>query len=240
MRSCTTTALALAFMASTLALAPAQTTKSLLDTNTEPGSINLENILPKPVRLTVVADSVIYYQGDFQRALGNMAPGTSVQLIAMSDTAYRVRGRARHGDVAGWMRINDLKSADPKLFEKLKAYAERRKVVDELIQKHQIAIGMTADEVKASLGTPTRKSSHITDGSREEVLEYIVYTNIPKTVTGTDQTGKLVQNIVYVRVESGRLSVTLKGGAVSDIHETKGTPLEGGAVKIVPIPIIVN
>lgn len=240
MRSCTTTALALAFMAFGVAVAPAQTSKSILDTNTEPGSINVENLIAKPIRLTVVAESVIYYQGDFQRALGSMAPGTTVQLIAMSDTAYRVRGRARHGDVAGWMHIKDLKSSDPKLFEKLKAYAERRKVVDELIQKHQIAIGMTVDEVKASLGAPTRKSSHITDGSREETLEYIVYTNIPKTVTGTDQTGKLVQNIIYVKVESGRLSVALKGGAVSDIQETKGAPLDGGAVKIVPIPIIVN
>lgn len=240
MKRCTTTALALAFMAVTLAVARAQTSKSLLDTNTEPGSINLENILPKPVRLTVVADSVLYYQGDFQRALGSMAPGTPVQLIAMSENAYKVRGRARHGDVAGWMHINDLKSADPKLFEKLKAYAERRKVVDELIQKHQIGIGMTAEEVKASLGTPTRKAAHITDGSREETLEYIVFQTIPQATTGRDQYGNLVQNIVYVKVESGRLSVTLKGGAVSDIKETKGTPLGDGGVKIVPIPIIVN
>jgi hypothetical protein len=240
MKRCTTTALALAFMAVTLAVAPAQTSKSLLDSNTEPGSINLEKILPKPVRLTVAADSVIYYQGDFQRALGNMAPGTAVQLIAMSETAYKVRGRARHGDVAGWMHMNDLKSSDPKLFEKLKAYAERRKVVDELIQKHQIAIGMTAEEVKASLGTPTRKSSHITDGSREETLEYIVFQYVPQATTGRDQNGNLVQNVVYVKVESGRLSVALKGDAVSDIKETKGNPLGGGGVKIVPIPIIVN
>jgi hypothetical protein len=46
---------------------------------------------------------VIYYQGDMQRALGAMAPGTPVLLVAMTDTAYKVRGRARHGDVAGWI-----------------------------------------------------------------------------------------------------------------------------------------
>ncbi len=231
---------ALAFAMLLSSEAAAQSGKSLLDTNTEPGSINVENLLSKPVRLKVIADSLIYYQGDFQRTLGSMAANTTVQLIAMSDTAYKVRGHARHGDVAGWMRINDLKSSDPKLFEKLKAYAERRKVVDELIQKHQIAIGMTVDEVKACLGSPSRKSSHITDGSREETLDYVVYTNIPKTVTGRDPNGNLVQNVVYVKVESGRLSVTLKGGAVSDIQETKGAPMDGGAVKIVPIPIIVN
>jgi len=38
------------------------------------------------------------------RALGTMAAGTPVALVAMSDTAYRVRGRAGHGDVAGWMK----------------------------------------------------------------------------------------------------------------------------------------
>ncbi len=201
MRSCTITALTLAFMALRIAPAQAQTTKSALDTNTEPGSVNLENLLPKPIRIIVATDSVIYYQGDFQRALGNMAANTTVQLIAMSDTALKVRGRARHGDVAGWMHINDLKSADPKLFEKLKAFVERRKVVDDLIQKHQIAIGMTAEEVKASLGTPTRKSSHITDGSREETLEYIVFQYVPQATTGRDQNGNLVQNVVYVKVE---------------------------------------
>jgi hypothetical protein len=228
---------ALAFALSTLVCAAhAQSGKSRLPA--EPGVIEVEGVLPKPVRLTVAAESIIYYQSDLQRALGNMAPGTVVQLVAFSDTAWRVRGRARHGDVAGWMRIADLKSPDPKLAEKLKAYCERQKTVSELIQKHQIAIGMTADEVKASLGAPARKSARLTANGKEETFEYAQYKNVPQTVTGRDQFGNIVQSIMYVKMETGRLTVSVSGGAVTEIQETQGsTPLPGGGVKIVPAPI---
>src|SRR5438067_829856 len=81
----------------------AQASRSRLTENLEPGAISLEGILPKPIRVTVAAESPIYYQSDMQRVLGSMAPGTVVQLVAITDSAWKVRGRARHGDVAGWM-----------------------------------------------------------------------------------------------------------------------------------------
>jgi hypothetical protein len=227
---------ALALAALVCSPARAQTGRSRLAT--EPGAVEVEGVLPKPVKLTVIAESVIYYQGDMQRALGSMAPGTIVQLVAITDTAWKVRGRARHGDVAGWMRIGDLKSPDPKLSEKLKAYLERQRTVEELIQKHQLAIGMTVDEVKLSLGQPARKSARVTATGREESYEYSVYKNVPQVMTGRDQFGNLVQNIVYVKVETGRLTVSFRAGSVTEIQETQGnTPLAGAAVRIVPAPI---
>lgn len=205
---------------------------------TEPGAIEVEGLLPRPVKLTVAADSIIYYQGDMQRALGSMAPGTVVQLVAIAEHAWKVRGRARHGDVAGWMRIQDLKPPDPKFSERLRAFCERQRLVDDLIQKHQIAIGMTLDEVKASLGQPSRKSARVTASGREETFEYSVYKSVPQTVTGRDQFGNLVQSIVYVKMETGRLTISFSGGGVTEIQETQGdAPLPGGAVKIVPAPV---
>jgi hypothetical protein len=218
----------------TLALTAAH---GLAITSTEPGAISLEDILAKPLHATVAVESIIYYQSDLQRALGGMGPGTVVQLVAMKDALFKVRGRAHHGDVAGWMRLQDLKFADPAAPEKLKAFAERHKIVDEMVQKHQIAIGMTMDEVKASLGAPARKSAKITAEGREETLEYIAYKDMPQTVTGRDRFGNLVQSVVYVKTEVGRLSVILKGGATIEIQETQGNPLPGAAAKIVPAPI---
>lgn len=209
-------------------------------TSTDPGAIPLEDILPHPVKATVLVESVIYYQSDLQRALGGMGAGTVVQVIGMKDNLFKVRGRAHHGDVAGWMRMRDLKFTDPKLPERLKAFAERHKTVDELVQKHQVAIGMTGDEVKASLGLPTRKSAKITADGREEVLEFIAYKMVPQTVPGRDRFGNAVPAVVYVKVETGRLSVTLKNGAVTEIQETQGNPLAGEAGKTVPAPVIVN
>lgn len=213
--------------------------KSRLASKTEPGSLYIEDILPKPVRLTVAGDSVIYYQTDMQRPLGQMAPGTTVQLVAMTDTGYKVRGRARHGDVAGWMRMADLKSPDPQLADKLKAFYERQKKVEELIVNHQVALGMTSAEVELSLGKPTRKSAKITAAGREEVLEYSIFEKVPTTTTGRDPSGQLVQSIVYVKVEVGRLTVSFQNGSVSEISETMGNPLGAEGVKIVPGPITV-
>jgi hypothetical protein len=218
---------------------PGQQSRSRLGSQTEPGSLYIEDILPKPVRLSVAGDSVIYYQLDLQRPLGQMAPGTSVQLVAMTDASYKVRGRARHGDVAGWMRKEDLKSADPQLYDKLKAFYERQKKVDELIANRQVALGMTNSEVEQSLGKPSRKSTKITAAGREEVLEYSIYDKVPQITTGRDATGQLVQSTIYVKVEVGRLTVGFQNGAVSEISETMGNPLGTGGVKIVPGPITV-
>lgn len=219
--------------------ATAQTNRSRLAERTDPGAIYVEDILPKPVRLSVAADSVIYYQSDMQRALGSMAPGTLVQLVAMSDTGYKVRGRARHGDVAGWMRMADLRAPDPQLPEKLKAFYARQKKVDELIAKKQVALGMTAPEVEASLGRPTRKSSKISAAGREEVLEYSIFEKVPQVTTGRDSLGNLVQTTIYVKVEVGRLTISFQNYAVSEISESMGNPLGTGGVKIVPGPIMV-
>jgi hypothetical protein len=218
---------------------PGQQSRSRLGSQTEPGSLYIEDILPKPVRLSVAGDSVIYYQLDLQRPLGQMAPGTPVQLVAMTDASYKVRGRARHGDVAGWMRKEDLKSADPQLYDKLKAFYDRQKKVDELVANRQVALGMTNSEVELSLGKPSRKSTKITAAGREEVLEYSIYDKVPQITTGRDAAGQLVQSTIYVKVEVGRLTVSFQNGAVSEINETLGNPLGTGGVKIVPGPITV-
>lgn len=219
--------------------ASAQAGRSRLAEHTDPGAIYVEDILPKTVRLTVIGESVIYYQSDWQRALGSMAPGTLVQLVAMSDSGYKVRGRARHGDVAGWMRMQDLRSPDPQLPEKLKAFYERQKKVDELIANKQVALGMTTAEVQQSLGKPTRKSAKLSAAGREEVLEYSIFERVPQIVTGRDAVGNLVQNTIYVKMEVGRLSISFQNGNVSQIEENMGNPLGAGGVKIVPGPITV-
>jgi hypothetical protein len=234
----------LALVASCLLLAttssPAQSsTRSRLAEHTEPGALYVEDILPRPVRLAVLAESVIYYQGDMQRALGAMAPGTPVLLVAMTENAYKVRGRARHGDVAGWMRMQDLKSPDPQLADKLRAFYERQKKVDELIARKQVALGMTSVEVEQSLGRPTRRSSRVTAAGRDEVLEYSIYEKVPQVTTGRDGFGNLVQTTIYVKVEVGRLTIGFQDGAVSEINETMGNPLGNGGVQMVPVPVTV-
>ncbi len=217
-------------------MAVAQLGKSSLPV--EPGTIDLEALLQRPLRLGVKQDCSIFYTSAMDRVLGSMAKGTPVTLVGMSDTGYRVRGRARHADVAGWMKRDDLVLPDPKLPDKLKALYARQKQVGDLIAAHQVGIGMTKVEVQQSLGRPTRTSSRVTAAGREDRLEYAVFEKVPQTTFGRAPNGEIVQTIVYVKVEVGTLSISFKNDVVEAIEETKGNPLHGGVVKIVPVPIV--
>jgi hypothetical protein len=214
-----------------------QLSKNRSSLNLEPGTFSVEGMTPKPVVLKVQLEAPLYPTSKFQGALGSFAPGTLVTLIAMSDTAYRVRGRARHGDVAGWIRQTDVISADPNLATNLKKLLERTQKVEELIRNRQVALGMTSEEVKASLGKPSRTSAKINAQGKEEKLEFSIYERVPQTTTGRDAFGQLVQTVVYVKVEVGTLAVNFKDGVVSEIEETKGNPLGGGGVQIIPPPL---
>lgn len=225
------------FVASTVLAQTSSRPKSSL-LNMEPGTFSVEGMTPKPVVLKVQIEAPMYPTSKFQGALGSFAPGTLVTLIAMSDTAYRVRGRARHGDVAGWIRPAEVLSPDPNLATNLKKLYERTKKVEELIQNRQVALGMTSQEVQSSLGKPTRKNTKVNAAGKEEKLEYSVFEKVPQTTTSQNAFGQLVQSVIYVKVEVGTLSVSFKDGVVSEIEETKGNPLGGGGVQIVPPPFI--
>ncbi|WP_395738305.1 hypothetical protein [Prosthecobacter sp.] len=204
----------------------------------EPGTFALEGMTPKPIILKVQLEAPVYPTSKLQGALGSFAPGTVVTLLAMSDTAYRVRGRARHGDVAGWVRMADMLSADPNLNANLKKLYERTKMVDDLIQHKQVALGMTREEVQSSMGKPSRKSSKVTAAGKEERVEYAIYDQVPQTSTGVNAFGQIVQTVVYVRVEVGTLSISFKDNVVAEIEESKGNPLGGGGARTVPPPVV--
>lgn len=223
--------------ASTLAPAQSSSMRRKSQLAPEPGTMDVEDLLKKPVMLKVAQESPIYARATMDRAVGSMAPGTLVKLVGLSDTGFRVRGKARHGDVAGWMAMSDVISPDPNLVPNLKKYHERQKQVEELIAKRQIALGMTSEEVMASMGRPDRKSSKLNASGKEEKFEYVVYDKIPQYNTGVDPFGRVIQTVVYVKVETGSLSVNFKDNIVESIEETKGNPLGTGGVKIVPGPI---
>jgi hypothetical protein len=204
----------------------------------EPGTIHVEGILPKAVFMKVMQDSPIYVSSKLDRAIGSMAPGTIVKLVGMSDTAFRVRGKARHGDTSGWLPTAAVAHPDPNLVTNLQKLHERQTKVEELIAAHQIALGMTGEEVASSLGKPTRKSSKLSTTGKEEKIEYVIYERVPQYNTTLDAFGRAVQTVTYIKVETGSLAVNLKDNVVDTIEETKGNPLGTGGVKIIPGPMV--
>jgi hypothetical protein len=204
----------------------------------EPGTLHVEDILPKPVFMKVVADSPIYISSKLDRAIGSMAPGTIVKLVGMSDTGFRVRGKARHGDTSGWLPAAAVAHPDPNLVTNLKKLHERQTRVEELIAARQIALGMTGEEVAAAMGKPSRKTSKLSASGREEKLEYVVYERVPQYHTSLDALGRPFQTVTYLKVETGSLAVNLRDNVVETIEETKGNPLGSGGIITIPGPMI--
>jgi hypothetical protein len=88
------------------------------------------------------------------------------------------------------------------------------------------------------MGKPTRKSSKLSATGKEEKLEYVIYERVPQYTTSVDAFGRPFQTVTYIKVETGSLAVNLKDNVVDTIEETKGNPLGGGGVKIIPGPMV--
>ena len=204
----------------------------------EPGAIYLEDFVEKPVKLRVKADvsPPIFSRLDAKTRLGKMVPGTTVTIDAVSEKAYRVRGKATHGGVVGWMSPKYLEATDPEFFAKMTQTYERYLKVQELIEAKEVGLGMTVAEVEQSLGRATNSKSSIDKDGTHLTLEYITYDRVPQIVTRRNIYGGLYNTTVYVKIPVGKLAVHFSAGVVSRIEEEIGEAPAGG-VKIVPAPI---
>ena len=206
----------------------------------EEGSIYLEDLLVKPARLATIADAPIYYHNDLARYLGTLKKGQIVELQAVSDKAYRVRGMAQQGQVAGWVDPKFLNPLKNDFLDNLKQNAARLEQVKALIAKGEVAINMTPEEVQQSLGKPTKKTSHVDASGRADVWEFIRYERIPQETVGRDLNGNFVSTITYIKVPSGKLSVNFANNLVTSLEQTEGSLEKGATAKIVPAPFAVT
>lgn len=205
----------------------------------EDGATYLEDIMERLPRVKITGAAPIYYDIGMRRVLGEMVPNQAVELQAVSDGAFRIRGRARHGQVAGWVRPEALVLPGNSFLEDVRKAAERKRQVDALIAANEAAVGMTQDEVKQSLGRPEKKTSRMDANSRQELWEYIRYERVPQYFTRYDRFGQPYNDTVYVKMPTGRLSVSFKDQIVESVEQTEGEILPGGRARIVTRPLMV-
>jgi hypothetical protein len=120
--------------------------------------------------------------------------------------------------------------------ENLRKAAERKRIVDELIARKEVAMGMTIEEVEASLGRPTRKSSRVDAEGRMDTYEYITYDNVPQYNYYRDAYGRLYRDVYFIKVETGKVAVEFQEGIVTAVAEMEDDQ-RGGALKAVPAPV---
>jgi hypothetical protein len=205
----------------------------------EPGAVYLEDFLSRPVKLTTLSETTIYYKSDLARYLGTVRKGEIVELQAVGETAYRVRAKAQQGQVVGWLSPEVLTPLNAEFLENLRKNAARKAEVEALIEKNEVAINMTQEEVGRALGKVSKKTSRLDAKGREEVWEFVRYERVPQQVTGYDRYGRLVNSITYVKVPSGKLAVTFSNNLVTSLEQTEGTFERDARVKIVTAPYVI-
>lgn len=220
----------------------------------EPGAIYLSDFGLKPLRIRILRPASCYFDVGMARYAGTLRFPQIVQVEALMETVCRIRGNAQQGGVAAWISYNELEPLPEGLLANLKKSEERRKLVDALIAKKEVAIGMTIDEVGRSLGRPQKTTNRADKEGTQQIWEFIKYELVPQTTyaPGFSQTiipnpgkqgGVIVQggsgyvaNTIYVKVPVGTLKVSFNDGLVEALDQTEGTTA-GGQVSIVTPPI---
>ena len=224
----------------------------------EVGAIYLSDFDVPAVKLALREAAPCYFEQDAKRYAGTLRFPQSVRLDAVSGDGamLRVRGNARQGGVVAWVEPRFLEPLPEGFVGNLRAAAERRRQVEELIARGEIAVGMTPDEVERCLGKPQKRSSVTGRDTSTQVFEYIKYKLVPQTVftPAYAQTiagyrpvpGRRLETVVvrggygynssviYVKVPVGSVKVSFVNGVAESIEESEGTLVGANASIIVP------
>jgi len=223
----------------------------------EAGAIYLSDFDLEPVRLALREPAPCYFELNAKRYAGTLRFPQAVKLDAVAPNGMlRVRGNAKQGGVAAWVDPAYLEPLPADFVANLQRADERRREVEALIARNEVAIGMTLDEVGRSLGKPQKRSSTTNREGSTQSFEYIRYKLVPQTlytptyaqtVLGiTPDPRRRLETVVvrggyglnastvYVKVPVGTINVRFVNGIVESIEESEGTLVGSNASIVVP------
>lgn len=200
--------------------------------------LELDGRVLKGLVLEASKATSIYASKKGGQRIGVFPAETQVQLVAMTERAYKVRGKARHGMVAGWISPKNLISNDEDFVNNLKAFYERTWALKELIEAKEVAIGMTTQEVSQSLGEPTKREDKVTKEGRSGSWEYSRSEEQKHYIYRADRkTGQVYRQYSHSTVEvRERLTVEFEHNLVTAITRLKDDSKQD--VRIVVPPVI--
>lgn len=210
-------------------------TRSKIDADDDVVVLNEE----RPLQLEVVKDAPVFSDRLGNHKLGTLLAGQSVRLEAITDKAYKVRGKGSNGGISGWVPPWAFEfKKDPNFVANLKKFYERQLIVKKLIEKHEVAVGMLPGEVSASLGKPTRTEMRKTADGQDARWEYIETKEVKHYVADRDPvTGQVFQRLSHVtQEEKSRTSIEFEDGRVSAVEESEDKR-RGSNVRIIVPPV---
>jgi hypothetical protein len=210
--------------------------KSLLDS--EPDVVYLAQAVEKPVKLTVIKEAPVFSDKSGKHRLGTLKADQIVELEAITDKIYRVRGQGTRDGIAGWVAPWAFSSKDPQFVFHLKELYDRQIQVQALIAAKQVAVGMTLSEVTRSRGKPTKTTVRKTEKGQSGSWDFVEYEEVKHYITRLDPvTGAAYRQFSHVtQTEKSRLSVEFENDVVTAIEESEDK--KEGNVRIVVPPVI--
>ncbi|OYV06289.1 MAG: hypothetical protein CFE26_07085 [Verrucomicrobiales bacterium VVV1] len=208
--------------------------KSLLDQ--DPDVVYFEEESKKPIMLGVIKEAPVYSDKEGKVKLGYLKADQTVRLEAMTDRAYKVRGKGTSDGISGWVPPWAFSSKDPKFVENLKLLYARNLQVQKLIDAHQVAVGLTMEEVTKSLGTPTKTTMRKTGEGQSGRWEFIDYEEVKNYANVRDPaTGQIFRQLISVtQIEKGKTAVEFENGMVSAVEESEDRQKSNNTRIIVP------
>ncbi len=208
--------------------------KSLLDQ--DPDVVYFEEESKKPIMLGVIKEAPVYSDKEGKVKLGYLKADQTVRLEAMTDRAYKVRGKGTSDGISGWVPPWAFSSKDPKFVENLKLLYARNLQVQKLIEAHQVAVGLTMEEVTKSLGTPTKTTMRKTGEGQSGRWEFIDYEEVKNYADFRDPvSGQFYRKLISVtQIEKGKTAVEFENGMVSAVEESEDRQKSGNTRIIVP------
>jgi len=223
----------------------------------EAGAIYLSDFHEKLPRFRLLAAAPCYFESSMKRYAGTLRFPQTVQLDAISEQGMlRVLGNAKQGGVAAWIEPQYLEGLPENYLEIATRAEQRRREVEALIARNEVAIGMTLEEVGRSLGKPQKRSSTTNREGSTQTFEYVRYKLIPQTVYTptyaqtvlgiTPDPRRRLETVVvsggyglnastvYVKVPVGTINVSFVNGIVESIEESEGTLVGANASIVVP------
>ena len=210
--------------------------KSLLES--DPEVVVLAQTVKTPIELTVIKETPVFSDKGGKSRIGLLKAGQKVPLEAMTEKAYKVRGKGTRYDISGWVAPTSFSSKDPEFITHLKQLYERQIAVQQLIAAKEIATGMTMDEVELSRGKPKKSTVRKTAKGQSGTWEYVDYKTINHYTTQIDpRTGQAYRQFAYAtQEEKDKTVIEFADGLVSSIEETEDH--KGGNVRIIVPPVV--
>ena len=210
--------------------------RSLLDS--EPDVVYTDEFTEKEIELLAVKPGVVYATKKGGRKLGVLKLNSKAKLVGFTERAYKVHGQAAHAGISGWVSPQALASKDKDFVENLKKVYERQLEVRTLIANHEVAIGMSMEEVSKAMGRPTKTKVRRTAKGQSGKWEFVEYEEVGHYQMIRDpESGQIFRQLTHTtKEELSKLVVEFENDVVNAIEESENN--EGGAVKIVVPPVV--